>query len=94
MRRTLAVFALVLGVLWPGAAHAAAQPAVRVTAHADDPGRVVLIGVPGLLWSDLTPESTPNLWALAGRSATGSLSVRTVGRVTCPYDGWLTVSAG
>ncbi|MFI7537768.1 hypothetical protein [Streptosporangium sp. NPDC049376] len=94
MRRTLAVFALVLGVLWPGAAHAAAQPAVRVTAHADGPARVVLIGIPGLLWSDLTPEGTPNLWALAGRSATGSLSVRTVGRVTCPYDGWLTVSAG
>lgn len=84
MRRTLVAFALVLSVLWPGAAQAATQ--------AD--GRVVLIGVPGLQWSDLGPEVTPNLWRLAGQGAAGSLSVRTVGRVTCPYDGWLTVSAG
>jgi hypothetical protein len=75
---------LVLSALWPGAAQAATQ--------AD--GRVVLIGVPGLQWSDLSPEGTPNLWRLTGQSAAGSLSVRTVGRVTCPYDAWLTVSAG
>ncbi|MEV7011622.1 hypothetical protein [Streptosporangium sp. NPDC051022] len=84
MRRTLVAFALVLSVLWPGAAHAATQTG----------GRVVLIGVPGLRWSDLSAGETPNLWRLAGQSAVGSLSVRTVGRVTCPYDGWLTVSAG
>lgn len=69
-------------------ARATAGPAARAG------GRVALIGVPGLRWSDLSPEITPNLWRLAGRSAVGSLSVRTVGRVTCPYDGWLTVSAG
>ncbi|GAA3508653.1 hypothetical protein GCM10023075_68500 [Streptosporangium album] len=79
-----AALALVLSVLWPVAAQAAA-PAQ---------GRVVLIGVPGLQWSDLSPEITPDLWRLAGQSAVGSLSVRAVGRVTCPYDGWLTVSAG
>ncbi|MFF5212085.1 hypothetical protein [Streptosporangium sp. NPDC000396] len=84
MRRTLIAFVLFLSVLWPGAAQAAAP--------AD--GRVVLIGVPGLQWGDLSPENTPNLWRLAGQSAVGSLSVRTVGRVTCPYDAWLTVSAG
>ncbi|MFD0664369.1 hypothetical protein [Thermocatellispora tengchongensis] len=67
--------------------------AARVQAgHAD--GRVALVGVPGLRWSDLSERETPNLWRLAGRSALGSLSVRAVGRVTCPYDGWLTVSAG
>ncbi|WP_440086413.1 hypothetical protein [Streptosporangium sp. LJ11] len=84
MKRTLVAFAMVLGLLWPGAAHSATQ--------AD--GRVMLIGVPGLRWSDLSPTGTPNLWQLAGLSAVGSLSVRAVGRVTCPYDGWLTVSAG
>ncbi|MBG0817066.1 hypothetical protein [Planomonospora sp. ID82291] len=84
MRRTLLAFALVLGVLWPGSAQASAP--------ADE--RVVLIGVPGLRWSDLSPKDTPNLWQLAGQSAAGSLSVRAVGRVTCPYDAWLTVSAG
>ncbi|WP_436756595.1 hypothetical protein [Streptosporangium sp. V21-05] len=84
MKRTLVALAMVLGLLWPGAAHSATQ--------AD--GRVMLIGVPGLRWSDLSPTGTPNLWRLAGLSAVGSLSVRAVGRVTCPYDGWLTVSAG
>nr|WP_236714914.1 hypothetical protein [Nonomuraea pusilla] len=57
-------------------------------------GRVALIGVPGLHWNDLTKTDTPNLWELTRTSAIGSLSVRTVGSVTCPYDGWLTVSAG
>lgn len=60
----------------------------------DGGGRVALIGVPGLHWNDITPNDTPNLWRLAGASAIGSLSVRTVGGLTCPYDGWLTVSAG
>lgn len=72
-------------------AGAAAGTGARTGAPA---GRVALIGVPGLMWSDITPAGTPNLWRLAGRSALGSLSVRTVGNVTCPYDGWLTVSAG
>ncbi|WP_240776912.1 hypothetical protein [Nonomuraea basaltis] len=60
----------------------------------DGAGRVALIGVSGLHWNDLTQADTPNLWELAGASAVGSLSVRTVGNVTCPYDGWLTVSTG
>ncbi|WP_327091671.1 hypothetical protein OIE66_13875 [Nonomuraea sp. NBC_01738] len=63
-------------------------------AHADDDTGVALIGVPGLHWNDITPQDTPNLHRLAQQSAIGSLSVRTVGSVTCPYDGWLTVSAG
>ncbi|NUR85485.1 MAG: hypothetical protein HOY71_15495, partial [Nonomuraea sp.] len=58
------------------------------------PGRVALIGVPGLHWDDVTHAESPNLWELAGHSAIGSLSVRTVSNITCPYDGWLTVSAG
>ncbi|GAA3103842.1 hypothetical protein [Streptosporangium carneum] len=108
MRRTLVAFALVMGVLWPGVAHAEVRATGQVTpratgqtaaqgpaqASARPNGRVALIGVPGLQWSDLSPQDTPNLWRLAGQSAVGSLSVRTVGRVTCPYDGWLTVSAG
>ncbi|HEX4811913.1 MAG TPA: hypothetical protein VFV66_04080 [Nonomuraea sp.] len=63
--------------------------------RADAPAkRVALIGVSGLHWNDLTQADTPHLWQLARASAIGSLSVRTVGNVTCPYDGWLTVSAG
>ncbi|GIH94352.1 hypothetical protein ACFFMN_05555 [Planobispora siamensis] len=94
MRRTLFAIVLLLGVLWPGAAQATVPAPAVTRAPAAEGGRVVLIGVPGLQWSDLSPEGTPNLWQLAGQSAVGSLSVRTVGRVTCPYDAWLTVSAG
>ncbi|MEV7970058.1 hypothetical protein AB0O34_29345 [Sphaerisporangium sp. NPDC088356] len=84
MRRALgAVAMIVLGLVMAPAA-----------ARADGPGRVALIGVPGLHWHDVNAADTPNLWRLAGQSALGSLSVRAVGRTTCPYDGWLTVSAG
>ncbi|MBB2915012.1 hypothetical protein FHS43_006327 [Streptosporangium becharense] len=94
MKRTLVAFALILGVLWPGATQAATQVSTAQASTGRADGRVVLIGVPGLQWSDITPTGTPNLWQLARDSAVGSLSVRAVGRVTCPYDGWLTVSAG
>ncbi len=75
---------------------AAGPPAAWADAGgaAGEAGRVVLIGVPGLRWHDLSPTGTPHLWRLAGESALGSLSVKAVGRVTCPYDGWLTVSVG
>ena len=55
---------------------------------------VVLLGVPGLLWTDLDPDATPALWELAGEASTASMSVRTVDAVTCPVDGWLMVGAG
>ena len=62
-------------------------------AQASD-GRAVLVGVPGLRWSDVGPSATPNLWRLAQGSGIGLLSVRTVGARACPADGWVTVSAG
>ncbi|MBO3744846.1 hypothetical protein J5X84_02110 [Streptosporangiaceae bacterium NEAU-GS5] len=80
-----ALLALVLSALW------VTPPA---EASAGIPGRVALIGVPGLHWNDVDPQATPHLWALAGQSAVGSVSVKTVGTTTCPFDGWLTVSAG
>jgi hypothetical protein len=57
-------------------------------------GHAVLVGVPGLRWTDVSPAATPNLWRLAGGAGIGLLSVRTVGRRTCPADAWVTVSAG
>ncbi|GAA1460327.1 hypothetical protein GCM10009603_21460 [Nocardiopsis exhalans] len=57
-------------------------------------GPVVLVGVPGLLWEDVTPEHTPTLWELAGTGAIGNVSIRTATSRTCPTDGWLSVSAG
>ncbi|MEO3793167.1 hypothetical protein ABGB14_23390 [Nonomuraea sp. B10E15] len=61
-------------------------------------GRVALVGVPGLEWSDLDRSRTPHLWDLVGRGSSASLSTRTVPPpdrgITCPTAGWLTVSAG
>ncbi|GAA0965997.1 hypothetical protein [Actinocorallia libanotica] len=66
-----------------------AQPA-----QAEPASRVVVVGVPGLQWSDLSAEGTPALWRLTGDGAAAALSVRTTTTRTCPVDGWLTVSAG
>ncbi|MFF0339612.1 hypothetical protein [Kribbella sp. NPDC004875] len=64
---------------------AAAQPA-------DQPEKVVVIGVPGLTWSDV--QASPELTALVNQSNVGSMSVKTAGPHTCPIDAWLTISAG
>ncbi|MFD1543818.1 hypothetical protein [Nonomuraea guangzhouensis] len=70
----------------------------RVEAAASVRGRVALIGVPGLQWSDLDATRTPNLWKLVSQGGSASLSTRAVPPpdrgVTCPMAGWLTVSAG
>jgi hypothetical protein len=57
-------------------------------------GQVMLIGVAGLSWADISPSTTPNLWRMLAVSSVASLSVRTVRLTTCPADGWLTVNAG
>ena len=72
---------------------AGAPPSASASASAPS-GHVVIIGVPGLRWSDLDQTGTPALWALAARGSAGALSVRTTTAATCPVDGWLTVSAG
>ncbi|MFD8556712.1 hypothetical protein ACFV1N_05405 [Streptosporangium canum] len=62
------------------------------------PARVVVVGVPGLQWSDLDRVRTPNLWKLVEGGGAASLSTRAVPlpdrSVTCEVAGWLTVSAG
>lgn len=56
--------------------------------------RVVLVGIAGLAWADVTAENTPTLFSMAGDDAVASLTVRTVRSRTCAVDGWLTVGAG
>lgn len=87
--------ALLLGLLTfvtitavPGAAAAGTE------APAPPGGRVVLFGIPSLTWDDVGERTTPNLWRLAHDGSAGALSVRALGTVACPIDGWLTVSAG
>jgi len=79
----------------PAAASAHAQASAPATVGDGPPGGpAVLVGVPGLRWEEVGPETMPELWALAGESAIGNMSIRTATSRTCPVDGWLTVSAG
>ncbi|MCW2510883.1 MAG: Conserved rane protein of unknown function [Modestobacter sp.] len=74
-----------------------AGSAVPAAAADGDPwraDRVLTIGVPGLVWSDLDPQLTPQLWSLAEDSAIGALSVRAARSTTCLLDGWATLGAG
>ncbi len=63
-------------------------------ATADEPSRTVLVGAPGLSWSDIDADATPTLWRLAEEGAVASLTVRAVRSRSCAVDGWLTLSAG
>ena len=66
-------------------------------AHAATPAparHVVVVGLSGLRWSDVSPAATPALWRLAGQGSAGSLVDYAVLPLTCPADGWLTLNAG
>lgn len=91
MARMTALVAVLFALLT--AVSSAALAGTAGTARAVH-GRVVLIGIPGLMWSDLTAAGTPALWRLTGQASAAALSTRTTVVTTCPVDGWLTVSAG
>jgi hypothetical protein len=88
--RVFALLIVVLTVLLTGLGPAAAR-SDRAAPTADP---VVVVGVPGLIWSDVDPVGTPELWALAEHAAIGSLSVRAARSTTCVLDGWATLGAG
>ncbi|MGN9779443.1 hypothetical protein ACTMS0_27370 [Micromonospora sp. H33] len=92
MLRRLAPVLLTLLVVALGVAALAARPANRTPERSAD--YVVLVGVAGLRWEDVDPETTPTLWRMARDGSIGSLSVRSAHRPTCPVDGWLTLGAG
>ena len=56
--------------------------------------RLVIVGAPGLAWSDLDRDDLPALEAVADEGAVGSLTVRAVRSRSCAIDGWLTLSSG
>jgi hypothetical protein len=61
---------------------------------ADNAGRVLLVGITGLEWADVTEADTPTLYELMEQHTAGSVAVRSVAFATCVNDGWLTISAG
>ncbi|GIF46470.1 hypothetical protein DFJ67_4874 [Asanoa ferruginea] len=93
MIRRLTPYLLVVLSLAGGLAALSMRPATaaEVKRSAD---YVVLVGIPGLRWEDVTEKGTPNLWRLAEHGSIGSLSVRSALKPTCPVDGWLTLGAG
>jgi len=55
---------------------------------------VILIGISGLRWNDISRQATPAIWGLAARGAVASLVTTSVHAVTCPDDAWLTLNTG
>jgi hypothetical protein len=78
----------VLSVAGSGNANAQTVPAAPAARH------VVVVGISGLRWSDVSATATPTLWRLAGQGSVGSLVDYAVLPLTCPADGWLTLNAG
>ncbi len=77
-----------LSVGWiPGTAADPSPPGAPV-------GHVVVVGVAGLRWEDITTNGTPNLSDLVETGSVGTLSVRSAPAVSCPSEGWLTLGAG
>jgi len=60
----------------------------------DAVGSVVVLGVGGLAWTDIDPETTPHLSALAESGSLAELNTDSARNFTCTLDGWLTLSAG
>lgn len=80
------------GLLVAAGWRAVDPPPVRAPLTAST-GPVVLVGVPGLTYDEISTERTPELADLARRGS-AALVVRGVDRVTCPAQGWLTLGAG
>jgi hypothetical protein len=72
----------------------AMPPAPAAAAEPDEAAGIIVVGIPGLNWTDIDPAVTPNLWDLAGSGATAAMSVRTIGSWTCPEAAWVSLGAG
>ena len=91
-----AVRAALLGCLLAvlAAVFAGSSPASAQTTATTPVRHVVVVGLSGLRWSDVSPAATPTLWRLAGQGSVGSLVDYAVLPLTCPADAWLTLNAG
>jgi hypothetical protein len=89
-----AVRAWLLALAGAALAVLAAAPPASAASPAPARGPVVVVGLSGLRWSDVSASATPALWRLAGQGSVGSLVDYAVLPLTCPADGWLTLNAG
>jgi hypothetical protein len=84
--------ALAVPLLGAPAAASAATPAASA-ATGPEARHVVVVGISGLRWNQVTPTGTPELWRLAGGGSVGSLVDYAQQPLSCPADGWLTLNA-
>lgn len=87
-RRTVVLLGLLLALL------SVTVPSATGDDTGTDADRVLVVGVPGLVWNDVTAAATPELWGLSQRSPLAALSVRAARGTTCVLDGWATLGAG
>lgn len=96
--RTRALRRLLVGVLAAVAGLGLAAPASAAPsdarAEAGEPTPLVLVGVTGVRWDDVTSVTTPALWGLSRTGSVGLVAARSVTNRSCPADGWLAVSSG
>lgn len=76
------------------APRAAPAPEAEPTADAGPAAPVVVVGMTGLRWDDVSLLGTPALWSLSREASVGLVAARGVTTSACPADAWLTVSAG
>jgi hypothetical protein len=86
-----AVVAVALLAVFGTQARAATAPGNRAPEQAT---HVVIVGISGLTWTDVTPTATPELWRLAAEGSVGSLVDYAQQPLACPADGWLTLNSG
>lgn len=94
MRPNIVVWSVVAGsliTLAAGVVRVVASPGPTDVPAAE---HVVVVGVPGLTWQDVSRSRTPALWSMAGDGSSGLLSTRAAVSQTCPWDGWITLGAG
>ncbi len=77
----IAALLALMAVVLPSAGAAGASTGAPVAP------RIVVIGIPDLVWADVTATGTPALWRLVERGSAGALSVRAAVSRTCPTDG-------
>lgn len=94
-RRLLVRLAVLAAPVWLAVGvGGSVEPAAAATADPAASDQVIVFGVPGLRWRDVTPSTMPVLWKLVGESATGQMSVRSTRSRTCPVDGWVQLGTG
>ncbi|MGH3430743.1 MAG: hypothetical protein ACRD3Q_20270, partial [Terriglobales bacterium] len=92
--RRIARWAPVIGLI--AGIFASLSPAAAAADAGSTPRakHVIVVGVAGLRWQDVSTATTPTLARLAEHGSVGTMSARTVPAVACPGEGWLTLGDG